>query len=243
MNHKLLTLSLGALLLASCVTPSASVTDLTKKNIQTAEDLRVAQEASLAQFGHLLDQLEKADLELYEELRRKVDRLAVEAMRDREDLLRERMIAHFESGLQHICGEQFEQRATSEFKAPYKRVLDEDSRSLSELSSLANKFPDDVRAKNDFHLARQLHDYLKIQFAEKTIKLYLERDQRRETVRSSFLRKLNARTASHRARVESQSTTAKRSLTSILTEVEVEEAEQEPDFFRRTSRCARPVAY
>lgn len=216
--------ALLGLAFAGCVTPSASLTDLTQKNLQTAQTLAEAQRATLDQFEEFLWQLEQRELEEANNIREKIDRVANAALSDRARVIESRAAMRFEQELRNLYETDYARLVQRDFEGPIRRALEIDRTHLADLARTANEFQEDRLAQEAYRREELMNEMRRTSIAEAIVELSQTRDQQRSDARERFERSMHEALRSFDETAPGAARKAN-SLSDILTFEKVEEEE------------------
>ncbi len=216
------------LLAAGCVTPSASVTDLTKKNLESAEALANAHEESMNRLGSFLTEVETSELALLKEARTKIARLTEHALNGQLEALRAESRSRFDDELWILRGAAFTARVQRDFRQPFNEALSKDSQSVLALQRTADEYRDDVLAQDDYRQARQSHDLAVRRIDEEERLLEARAAAMVASARDRFAMAVEQLVAHYRAQLRGGDDQQGNSYSSILTAKEVRRVEPRP---------------
>ena len=222
------TLLLLALTSVACVSPSASVSDLTGKSLEGGNALAEADREKNEAFREFVTEVEQNELALLKEMRRKIERLTVQAMREKVDARRAQLKSHFDAKLWQCLTEDFADLVKENYDKPFQSKLSDLSAEINEIYSRTREFPNDNKLRSDLDSTRSL----KVA-NERTIqlgKLFLQEEASRALVaaRRDFDRELDRRFTPYEDLLVRADRQLDESFSSILTHEEVERAEPQP---------------
>lgn len=211
-----------SLLATACVTPSASITDLTKKNQASAAVLAEAHEASLESMDQFIASVECAQLAYLKEARTKIERLTQQALRSRLDALGAEFRARFDDGLWDLRGQNFTDLVKSGFNAPLNKALGRDSQSVLALYKQAREYPDDMPLQADYLESQKAHEMAKSKVAEGEFALSKRAAKVTSSARKRFDEELDAGLKHYHLLLKGVAPGEDDSYSSILSAIEVE---------------------
>lgn len=228
-----------ALFATACVTPSATLTDLTKKNLANATAIGKAHEASLASMDHFIASVESAELAYLREARTKIERLTSQALRSRLDALGAEYRSRFDDGLWNLRGEGFAEIIKKEFRAPFDKALNKDTAAVLRLRQDTQEYPGDIPLQDEYKSASKSNEMARARVNETERQLHMDAAGVTSKARSNFAAALNESLEHYHLLLKGVTERSDDSYSSILSSVEVERVERLPISYGKHRKALR----
>ena len=216
------------LLATACATPSAPVTDLTQKNVLTAEALADAHAASLASLNEFLAQVETNELAYIKEARTKIGRLTKQALESKLEAIGAEFRSQFDDELWKLRGEEFEEMVQREFREPFAAALRLDMKTVQEVRDEAARYPGDVPKQRDAKHQLSAHEMAQAGVDKEERELDKRAAQQTATARERFAESLEDSLEPYRQLLQGITEPQDESYASILSAEEIKRVEKQP---------------
>ncbi len=220
-----------------CVTPSASVTDLTQKNMQTAEALADAHEASLASMNQFLAQVESNELAYIKEARTKIGRLTKQALESKLEAIGAEFRSRFDDELWDMRGEEFAAIVQRDFREPFAEALRIDAESVQAERIRAAEYPGDVPMQRAAAQQASAHQVAQAAVAAEEHELDKRAAQLTSDARARFAETLEDSLEPYRQLLDGITEPVDNSFASILSAKEVKRVEKKPLSYKKHKRA------
>lgn len=141
------TIPLLLLATASCVTPSASVTDLTGQSLESARSIASQSELAAAELERFVSEVERNEVDLLEDTREKIGALLTKAMTEKVAAKQALLLGEFDAALWKLVDEEFEELVERGLDVPLDGLLRERELTARELEDEASAYPGDKPAQ------------------------------------------------------------------------------------------------